>query len=89
MNSCSLTREPPPDAFIVELDCISGMPVCRVTFALAEKDVPYDSVLIDLRAKPAWYREIVPTELTPAARINGELVWESMDILQVISLSFL
>ncbi len=56
----------------------------RVTFALAEKDVPYDSVLIDLRDKPAWYKDIVPTALTPAARINGELVYESMDILQVI-----
>lgn len=58
----------------------------RVTFALAEKDVPYDSVLIDLRDKPAWYKEIIPTALTPAARINGELVWESMDILQVTAL---
>lgn len=73
----------------LESNCAPVLPVCRVTFALAEKDVPYDSVLIDLRAKPAWYKEIVPTELTPAARINGELVWESMDILQVITLSSL
>lgn len=50
---------------------------------MAEKDVPYDSVLIDLRDKPAWYKEIIPTALTPAARINGELCWESMDILLV------
>lgn len=50
---------------------------------MAEKDVPYDCVLIDLRSKPDWYSEMVPTELTPAARINGELVYESLDILKV------
>jgi len=54
-------------------------------FSLSEKDVPYDTVLIDLRNKPDWYKEMVPTALTPAARINGELVWESMEILQVRS----
>lgn len=54
-------------------------------FSLSEKDVPYDTVLIDLRNKPEWYKEMVPTALTPAARINGELVWESMEILQVRS----
>ncbi|CAL8470974.1 g10516 [Coccomyxa elongata] len=70
-------------------DTNAWCPYCeRVTFALAEKDVPYDSVLIDLRAKPAWYKEIVPTELTPAAKINGELVWESMDILQRLEREF-
>ena len=28
--------------------------VCRVKFALNEKDVPYDSVLINLYSKPDW-----------------------------------
>lgn len=55
----------------------------RVTFALEEKNLPYDSVLIDLRKKPHWYKDIVPTELTPAAIVNGELVYESLDILKV------
>ena len=54
-----------------------------MTFALEEKNLPYDSVLIDLRKKPHWYKDIVPTELTPAAIINGELVYESLDILKV------
>lgn len=45
--------------------------------------MPYDCVLVDLRSKPDWYKEMVPTELTPAARINGELVYESLDILKV------
>ncbi len=56
---------------------------CRVTFALEEKNLPYDSVLIELRNKPHWYKDIVPTELTPAAVINGDLVYESLDILKV------
>ena len=55
----------------------------RITFALEEKNLPYDSVLIELRNKPHWYKDIVPTELTPAAVINGDLVYESLDILKV------
>jgi hypothetical protein len=31
---------------------------------------------------------MVPTALTPAARINGELVWESMDILNRLEREF-
>ena len=54
-----------------------------MTFALEEKNLPYDSVLIDLRKTPHWYKDIVPTELTPAAIVNGELVYESLDILKV------
>ena len=34
------------------------------------------------------YKEIVPTALTPAATINGELVWESMDILNRLEREF-
>ena len=50
---------------------------------MEEKNLPYDSVLIQLRSKPHWYKDIVPTELTPAAVINGDLVYESLDILKV------
>lgn len=32
---------------------------------------------------PEWYKAMVPTTLVPAARINGELVYESKDILMV------
>ena len=55
-----------------------------MTFALEEKNLPYDSVLIELRSKPHWYKDKVPTELTPAAVVNGELVYESLDILKVM-----
>ena len=70
-----------------ETDC--RCPYCeRVKFALGEKDIPFDVVLIDLYRKPDWYKEIVPTALTPAATINGELVWESMDILNRLEREF-
>ena len=73
-------------AFAVEKLCGNVLTVScvyRVTFALEEKNLPYDSVLIELRSKPHWYKDIVPTELTPAAVINGDLVYESLDILKV------
>lgn len=51
--------------------------------ALEEKGIPFDTVLINLRNKPEWYVQKVPTKLVPAAFIKGELVYESMDILKV------
>lgn len=52
-------------------------------FALEEKNIPYDTVLINLQDKPEWYKKMVPTQLVPAVKINGELVYESYDILMV------
>lgn len=52
-------------------------------FALEEKNIPYDTVLINLQDKPEWYKKMVPTQLVPSVRINGELVYESYDILMV------
>ncbi|CAK0782457.1 hypothetical protein CVIRNUC_005697 [Coccomyxa viridis] len=70
-------------------DTNAWCPYCeRVTFALEEKNLPYDSVLIDLRKKPHWYKDIVPTELTPAAIVNGNLVYESLDILKKLEAEF-
>ena len=59
-------------------------PFCeRVWIALEAKGVAYDEVLIDLRNKPAWFLELVPTGLVPAIKHTdtGELVWESLDIM--------
>jgi len=36
---------------------------------------------IDLNNKPKWYTDLVPSTLVPAAKIEGELVYESKDIL--------
>lgn len=52
-------------------------------FALEEKSIPYDTVLINLQDKTEWFRKMVPTQLVPAVKINGELVYESYDIMMV------
>ena len=51
--------------------------------ALEEKSIPYDTVLINLQDKPEWFTKMVPTQLVPAAKINGKLVYESYDIMMV------
>lgn len=55
----------------------------QVWFALEEKNIPYDTVLINLQDKPEWFKKLVPTQLVPAVKINGKLVYESYDILMV------
>lgn len=55
----------------------------QVWFALEEKNIPYDTVLINLQDKPGWFKNMVPTQLVPAVKINGELVYESYDIMMV------
>jgi len=63
-------------------DTNSWCPFCeRVWFALEEKEIPFETEFIDLSNKPKWYTELVPTTLVPAAKIEGNLVYESKDIL--------
>lgn len=70
-------------------DTNSWCPYCeRVIFALEEKEIPYQVEFIDLRSKPQWYLDIVPTGLVPAAKIKGELVYESKDILLALEEQF-
>ena len=52
-------------------DTNSWCPYCeRVIFALEEKEIPYQVEFIDLRSKPQWYLDLVPTGLVPAAKIT-------------------
>jgi glutathione S-transferase len=57
-------------------------------FALEEKEIPYQVEYIDLSSKPQWYLDLVPTGLVPAAKINGELTYESKDILLALEEKF-
>ena len=71
-------------------------PFCeRVWIALDYKEIEYDPVKIELRDKPQWYKDIVPTTLVPAIEIHddgwkpeirgsGKLIWESVDILNAL-----
>ncbi|GBG00177.1 glutathione S-transferase [Raphidocelis subcapitata] len=75
-------------------DTNSWCPYCaRVWLALEEKGIDYDSVLIDLYAKPEWYSSMVPTNLVPAVTLGGRqadpiVVWESKDILLALEERF-
>jgi len=75
----------PPDrkpSVLLYRDSNSWCPFCeRVWFALEEKEIPFDTEFIDLSNKPKWYTDLVPTNLVPAANIEGKLVYESKDIL--------
>ena len=68
--------------FLLYKDTNSWCPYCeRVLFALEEKEIPYQVEFIDLASKPQWYLDLVPSGLVPAAKIKGELIYESKDIL--------
>ncbi|MGK7922104.1 MAG: glutathione S-transferase family protein [Trichodesmium sp.] len=70
-------------------DTNAWCPFCeRVWFALEEKQIPFEVELINLRDKPQWYMDMVPTGLVPAVKIEGELVYESKDILLALEQKF-
>ena len=70
-------------------DTNAWCPFCeRVWLALLEKGVPFDVTFIDLRDKPEWYLDMVPSALVPAVKIDGEVVTESRDILHAIEDAF-
>lgn len=57
----------------------------RSRLALAEKQLEYILIEIDLRNKPSWYREINPLEAVPAL-VHGEfIVTESLVINEYIN----
>ena len=83
----------PPDTTTLPVllyrDTNSWCPFCeRVWFALEEKEIPFATEFIDLSNKPKWYTDLVPTTLVPAAKIQGELVYESKDILLALEERF-
>jgi len=74
---------------ILYRDTNAWCPFCeRVWLSLLEKDIKFEQYLIDLFDKPEWYKELVPTAQTPAALINGKVVWESSRILDEIEEAF-
>ncbi len=75
--------------FTVELSMLRCMLSCdytaalQVWLALEEKGIAYDTMFINLRKKPDWFKDVVPTNKVPAVSINGQMVWESDAILEV------
>ncbi len=63
--------------------------VQRAAIALAEKDVPFDRVTIDLAAKPDWFLALSPLGKVPLLRVPGPdggetVLFESTVILEYI-----
>mmetsp|Transcript_25437 Transcript_25437/g.33215 ORF Transcript_25437/g.33215 Transcript_25437/m.33215 type:complete len:471 (-) Transcript_25437:141-1553(-) len=70
---------------ILYRDTNGWCPFCeRVWLYLLEKNIPFEEKLINLRDKPEWYKEMVPTNLVPAIKYkdSGKVVWESIDIIK-------
>ncbi|MBD2565196.1 MULTISPECIES: glutathione S-transferase family protein [Nostoc] len=87
----SLQKLPPntQPPVLLYRDTNSWCPFCeRVWFALEEKEIPFATEFIDLSNKPKWYTDLVPTTLVPAAKIKGNLVYESKDILLALEERF-
>ena len=75
----------PADKITLYRDTNAWCPFCeRVWIQLMETGEEFETVLIDISAdkKPHWYKDAVPTGQTPSACIDGNVVWESVDIMQ-------
>ena len=55
----------------------------QVWLALEEKGISYDTVFINLRDKPKWFLDAVPSAKVPAIGIHGKIFSESREILLV------
>lgn len=87
----SLHKLPPetPPPVLLYRDTNSWCPFCEtVWLTLEEKAIPFATEFIDLNNKPKWYTDLVPTKLVPAAKIEGELVYESKNILLALEARF-
>eukprot|EP00968_Pinguiococcus_pyrenoidosus_P017707 scaffold1790_cov257-Pinguiococcus_pyrenoidosus.AAC.2 len=76
-----------PPALTLYRDTNGWCPFCeRILVALSAKQIPFEEVLIDLRNKPQWYLDMVPTALVPAIKFHdsGEIVYESLDIIKAL-----
>lgn len=87
----SLHKLPPKSLPPVLLYCDtnSWCPFCeRVWFALEEKGIPFATEFIDLNNKLKWYVDLVPSTQVPAAKIEGDLIYKSKDILLALEARF-
>jgi glutathione S-transferase len=51
--------------------------VQRVAITLAEKQIEFDRLYLDLAAKPAWFNAISPLGKVPALKIDDDVLFES------------
>lgn len=69
-----------------------GANVCpfvhRARLTLAEKGLDHDYVAIDLRNKPDWYDDVLPTGKVPLLENGSDRVWESAIVCEYVEDSF-
>ncbi|KAI8364946.1 glutathione S-transferase [Blakeslea trispora] len=56
----------------------------RVRIAFAELGIQYEQVEVDLINMPEWYKEIDPVENVPCLSVDGNVLTESMVILEYL-----
>lgn len=57
----------------------------RCRLALLEKGLPFEVVEIDLKHKPAWFRQVNPDEAVPALRQGDFMLRESLVINEYVN----
>ena len=65
-------------------------PFCERLAAAAREGRALREELIDLRDKPEWYKEMVPTTLVPAVKYDADekVTWESVDVMRELEERF-
>lgn len=58
--------------------------VQRVAIVLAEKNVPFERIDIDLARKPEWFLKISPFGKTPVLLVNEQAIFESSIICEYL-----
>lgn len=73
-------------------DHAAWCPYCqKVWMMLEEKKIPYRTERINMRSygdKPAWFLKKVPSGLLPVLELDGELITESLVIMQILEQNF-
>ena len=58
--------------------------VQRAAIVLAEKDVPFERINVDLADKPGWFKEISPRGKVPLLKVGDEVLFESSAIVEYL-----
>ena len=58
--------------------------VQRAAIVLAEKEVPFERINVDLANKPEWFKAISPTGKVPLLKVGDEVLFESSVIVEFL-----
>src|SRR3990172_2134956 len=58
--------------------------VQRAAIVLAEKEVPFERINIDLANKPEWFKTISPTGKVPLLKVGDDVLFESSVIVEYL-----